>query len=105
VVANPEQGELWWAEAEDRRRPVLIVTPTQVVPVLTRIVVAPVTRTIRNIPSEVPRGPEDGLHDECVASFDSIQPIAKSYLVSRIGPATEVRRKAMCQAMAAVSDC
>ena len=81
------------------------MTPTQVVPVLTRIVVAPVTRTTHNIPSEVPLGPEDGLHDECVASFDSIQPMAKSYLVSRIGPATDVRRKAMCHAMAAMSDC
>ena len=105
MVANPEQGELWWAEAEDKRRPVLIVTRTQAVPVLTRIVVAPVTRIVRNIPSEMPLGPEDGLHDECVASFDSIQPIAKSYLVSRIGPATQVRRMAMRQAMAAMSDC
>ena len=33
-MTTPRQGEIWWAEAEDRRRPVLIVTRTQAVPIL-----------------------------------------------------------------------
>ncbi len=38
------QGEVWWAEAEDKRRPVLVVTCSEAVQVLTWILVAPVTR-------------------------------------------------------------
>ena len=41
----PMQGEVWWAEAGDKRRPVLVVTRSDAVSVLTWIVVAPVTRT------------------------------------------------------------
>lgn len=42
---NTRQGEIWWAEAEDRRRPVLVVTRTEAIPVLNRVIVAPITRT------------------------------------------------------------
>ena len=53
---DPKQGEIWWAELESARRPVLVVTRTEAVPVLTGIVVAPITRTIRSIPSEIRLG-------------------------------------------------
>lgn len=41
VVSSPRQGELWWAEAEDKRRPVLVVTSSEAIPVLAWIIVAP----------------------------------------------------------------
>ena len=47
----PAQGELWWAEAEDKRRPVLVVSRSEAIPVLTWIIVAPVTRTVRDAAS------------------------------------------------------
>ena len=71
LVMPPSQGEVWWAEAEDRRRPVLVVTRSEAVPVLTWIVVAPVTRTIRCIPTEVPLSADEGLPTACVASFST----------------------------------
>lgn len=40
VTGEPAQGDIWWAEAEDKRRPVLIVSRSEAVPVLTWIVVA-----------------------------------------------------------------
>ncbi|MGH9127174.1 MAG: type II toxin-antitoxin system PemK/MazF family toxin, partial [Acidimicrobiales bacterium] len=46
-MSLPLQGDIWWAEAEDKRRPVLVVTRSEAVPVLSAIVVAPVTRTVR----------------------------------------------------------
>ena len=39
-MSFPRQGEIWWAETEDTRRPVLVVTRSEAVPVLTGIVVA-----------------------------------------------------------------
>lgn len=58
MIAVPAQGEIWWAEAEGKRRPVLVVTRNEAVPVLTGIVVAPVTRTVRRIPTEILLGEE-----------------------------------------------
>lgn len=75
VTVAPRQGEVWWAESQDKRRPVLVVTRSEAVPVLTWIVVAPVTRSVRGIATEVPLGPSEGLTVDCVASFDNLQPI------------------------------
>ena len=102
---TPEQGDIWWAEAEDKRRPVLVVTRSDAVPVLTRIVIAPVTRTIRGIPTEVALGPAHGLPDECVASFDNLQPIRLSFLTERVGALAIDERHGICRALRAFSDC
>ena len=73
-------------------------------PLLTRIVVAPVTRTVRSIPTELRLGPDEGLAFECAASFDNLQPIRCSYLTERIG-AIGWRRVELCDALAALADC
>lgn len=105
VVATPRQGEVWWAEAEDKRRPVLIVTRSEAIPVLTSIVVAPVTRTIRGIATEILLGTGDGLPSPCVASFDNIQPVHRSLLTTRVGAAPPERRSEICGALEALADC
>lgn len=100
----PAQGEIWWAEAEDRRRPVLVVTRSEAVPVLTWIVVAPVTRTVRDIPTEVPVGPDQGLPVASVASFDNLQPIRRTFLTQRVGSLAHPRTQ-ICRALGALADC
>jgi mRNA interferase MazF len=104
-VSPPLQGEVWWAEAEDKRRPVLVVTRSDAVPVLTRLVVAPLTRTARGIPTEIPFGPDDGLSVECAASFDNLQPINRRLLTQRIASLNPARRHELCDALAALADC
>jgi len=105
VSATPTQGEVWWAEAEDKRRPVLIVTRSDAVSVLTWVVVAPVTRTIRQIPTEVDLGMSHGLPDECVASFDNLQPIRRSFLTQRVGELQVEEQNEICRALRALGDC
>lgn len=101
---TPAQGDIWWAEAEDKRRPVLVVTRTEAIPVLEWIIVAPVTRTIRGIPTEVPLGVAEGLAEPCVASFDNLQPIRKTFLTRPVGSIAG-RRDEICSAVAALADC
>ena len=101
---TPGQGEIWWAEAEDKHRPVLVVTRSEAIPVLTWIVVAPVTRTVRRIPTEVPVGPEEGLPVESAASFDNLQPIRRAFLTERAGTLPHPRRQ-ICGALSALADC
>lgn len=102
---TPAQGEIWWAEAEDKRRPVLVVTRSEAVPVLHRIIVAPVTRTVRGIPTEVALGAAHGLLDDCVASFDNLQPIRRAFLTDRVGRLGIDEHPEMCRALRALSDC
>jgi mRNA interferase MazF len=105
VVSDPRQCELWWAEAEDKRRPVLIVTRSEAIPVLRRFVVAPVTRTVRSIPTEVALGVDEGLPIDCAASFDNLQPINRHLLTERIGALPMTRRREICHALDALADC
>ena len=102
---TPQQGDIWWAEAEDKRRPVLVVTRSDAVPVLTWIVVAPVTRTVRDIPTEVRLGPPHGVPVDCVASFDNLQPIRRSFLTERVGQLGVEDAGEVCRALAALADC
>ncbi len=101
----PQQGEIWWAEAVDKRRPVLVVTRTDAVPVLTWLVVAPVTRTVRQIPTEVALGAANGLESPCVASFDNLQPIRRSFLTHRAGRLGAEQIDEICRALQAMADC
>ena len=102
---TPRQGDIWWAEAEDKRRPVLVVTRSDAIPVLTWIVVAPVTRTVRSIPTEVRLGPAHGLGVECAASFDNLQPIRGSFLTERVGHLSADEGGEICRALGALADC
>lgn len=104
-MSTPRQGEVWWAEAEDKRRPVLVVTRSEAVPILNRVVVAPVTRTIRNIPTEIALGAAEGLPADCVASFDNLQPISRRLLAERVGALAAERRSEICRALDALADC
>jgi mRNA interferase MazF len=103
-VSIPRQGEIWWAETEAKRRPVLVVTRSEALAVLTGIVVAPISRTVRGIPTEIPLGAEEGLSVECVASFDNLQRISRTALTERAG-ALGMRSEAICGALRTLADC
>ncbi len=79
------RGELYWARlpAPVGRGPVLIVTRTAVLDVRTSVTVAPVTRTVRGIASELPVGRDHGLRAASVATCDSLQTIPKALLGRR----------------------
>jgi len=64
-----------------------------------------VTRTVRDIPTEVSLGPPEGLPDECTAAFDNLQPIRRSFLTQRVGRLEEGRRSELCRALMALADC
>jgi mRNA interferase MazF len=71
---------------------------------LTGIVVAPITRTVRRIATEIALGPDEGLCVECVASFDNLQRIRRSTLTQRAGE-LGVRSSELCTALRTLADC
>ena len=105
-MSEAARGEIWWGEAPDAKgRPYLVLTRDEAIPVLRTIVVAPVTRTVREIPSEIPLGQREGLPTECVASLDAVLTFPKSMLVRRMGELTPSRRPELCGAVKAAFDC
>lgn len=103
---EPRRGEVWWGEIEDvGRRPFLVMTRTAAIRVLHSVLAAPVTRTIRNIPTELVLGPEDGMPTECAASFDNLRVVAKAYLVERQCSLDPDRMVQACDAVRAAVDC
>lgn len=105
-MTDPRHGEVWWGEIEDvGRRPFLVMSRPAAIPVLHSVLAAPVTRTIRNIPTELVLGRDDGMPTECAASFDNLRVVPKAFLVDRQCALTPVRLVEACRALRAAVDC
>jgi|SRR5919106_1649854 mRNA interferase MazF len=80
------RGEVWWARLPPPagRRPILLLSRDAAYDIRTSITVAPVSRTIRDIPVEVVLDKSDGMPVRCVASLDDVTTIPKSMLDRRI---------------------
>lgn len=100
------QGELWLMETpNDKRRPVLVVSRDEVIPVLKNVVVAPVTSTIRDIPTCIPVGADEGVDHDSVATFDNLAAVPKSVLTRRLGELGVGGRRHICEALDALANC
>jgi mRNA interferase MazF len=81
-----KRGEVCWYlfQPPDKRRPVLILTRDSAIPVLNSLTIAPITSTIRGIPTEVLLTAEDGLPNTCAANFDNLQTVPKNKIGQRL---------------------
>jgi mRNA interferase MazF len=82
-----KRGEIWWAELPPPvgNRPVIILTRDAVLENIGSIVVALVTRTIRQLPTEVTLGRRQGLPVPCVANLDNILTVSRHRLTRLMG--------------------
>ena len=80
------RGEVRWYQfsTPDKRRPVVILTRDSILEYLSEVTVAPVTSTIRDIPSEVVLTKEDGMPRECAANLDHQQTVSRGKIGSLI---------------------
>jgi mRNA interferase MazF len=99
------RGEIWCAEVGSKGRPFLIITRDEAIPVLRTVLAAPITRTIRHIPTEVPLGISEGLPVASAATMDAVFALPKSMLVRRMGALGPERRHEVCNALSAAIDC
>jgi mRNA interferase MazF len=100
------RGEVWWLEHPDAgRRPACVLTRQAAIAVLTSVLVAPATRTIREIPSEVRLTREDGMPEGCVLSFDNLATVPKALLTERITRIPEARVDELCRAVRVATGC
>lgn len=76
------RGEVRWYKFThpDKKRPVLVLTRNSIIEYLDEVTVAPVTSTIRHIPSEVQLSRSEGLAKDCAVNFDHMQTVPKAKL-------------------------
>ena len=100
------RGEVWWVEhPQAGRRPACILTRQAAIPVLRSVLVAPATRTVRGIPTEVPLSREDGMPDDCALAFDSLTTVPKALLTERITEIPAPRLAELCAALDVAVGC
>ena len=81
-----KRGEVRWYlfSRPDKKRPVLILTRDSAVEFLGEVTVAPITSTVRDIPSEVLLTKADGMPRDCAVNLDHLQTVAKGKIGSLI---------------------
>ena len=81
-----KRGEIRWYKfaKPDKKRPVLILTRDSALEFLGEVTVAPLTSTIRSIPSEVFLSKSDGMQRNCAVNLDHIQTVSKGRIGSLI---------------------
>lgn len=101
-----KRGEVWWADLPPPvgSRPVVILTRDAVLQSIGAIVVALVTRTIRQLPIEVVLGRRQGLPVRCVANLDNILTVPRQRLKRLMGACDTAKIDELNQAIKAALD-
>jgi mRNA interferase MazF len=100
------RGEVWLYESPTRKpRPVLLLSRDSAIGVLHTVVAVPATRTIRNIPTEVPLDESDGMRTACVLSTDNVGLYNKAYLTRHLTTLSPERIAQVCHALSLAIDC
>ena len=101
------RGEIWTYrfKAPDKRRPVLVLTRSEVIPLLDTVMVAPVTSTRRGAPSEVHVGIDEGLKHDSAVNLDHVQTVEQARLTSFVGTLSAAKLRDVCRALAIATGC
>ncbi len=101
-----KRGEVWWAELPPPvgTRPVVILTRDAVVDTIGAVVVALVTRTIRQLLTEVVLGRRQGLPVRCVANLDNVLTVPRQRLKRLMGARDADKVTELNQAIKAAFD-
>ncbi len=97
-----KRGEVWWATLPEPwgRRPVLLLARDEAYEILTWLIVAPLTTTIRTISTAVLLEPSrDHVPARSVVALDNVQSVRSAWVQSRI---TELSSERMSEVDRAV---
>jgi len=107
MARGVHRGEIWLYrfKAPDKRRPVLILSRQEVIPLLHTVMAAPITSTRRGAPSEVNLGVEEGLKHDSAVNLDHVQTVERARLVSFVGSIGAAQMRQVCRALAVAVGC
>jgi mRNA interferase MazF len=100
------RGEVFWAEhPECGRRPAVVITRDGATGALNEVFAVLATTTIRDLPTEVRLGTEDGMPRECVLNLDHVDTVARGFLGDRIATLSAEKLHAVCRALDVATGC
>lgn len=83
----------------DKKRPVVVLTRDSAIAYLSTVVVAPITSSIRGVPSEVPLNEEDGMKEPCAVNLHNPVTVAQDKLGKRVAQLSALRMHEICGAL------
>jgi mRNA interferase MazF len=94
------RGEIWFAATPGGDRPVLVLTRDPVADRIQSVVVAALTRTTRNLVSELPLSSTiDAVPSDCVVSFDNLHTLPKQLFRRRVVALSDGRMAQACRVL------
>lgn len=107
MAGRLERGEVRLCRfpSPDKERPVLVLTRGSAIQYLSRVTVAPITSTVRGVPSEVPLGLEDGMRGACAVNLHNLVTIDQRSLGRRMAQLSAHRMREVCVALAFALGC
>ena len=107
IDSGPRRGDIWLYRfgSPDKRRPVVVLTRSDVLPLLRTAMMAPITSAIRGLPSEVIVGVDEGLKNDSAINCDHIQTVQQRLLRRYVGSIGEAKMRQVCRAVAIATGC
>jgi mRNA interferase MazF len=107
VAGGLERGEirLYRFPPPHKQRPILVLTRDSAIGYLARVTVAPVTSTIRGVPSEVVLGTEDGMKQPCAVNLHNVVTVSKEHVGRRLARLDARRMREVCEALGFALGC
>ena len=83
----------------DKTRPVVVLTRESAIQYLSTVTIAPITSTIRGVPSEVLLDQEDGMKDRCAVNLHNTVTVSQQHLGKRVARLSALRMAQVCAAL------
>ncbi len=83
----------------DKQRPVLVLTRDSAISYLSTVTVAPITSTVRGVPSEVALSEEDGMKADCAVNLHNAVTVSQQRLGRRVAQLRTQRMNEVCAAL------
>ena len=83
----------------DKQRPVLILTRASAIDHLSTVTVAPITSTVRDVPSEMILDADDGMKHRCAVNLHNVITVSQERLGKRVASLSEQRMQEVCTAL------
>lgn len=85
--------------APDKKRPVVVLTRDSVLAYLSTVTVAPITSTVRGVPSEVVLNEDDGMKAACAVNLHNAITVSQERLGKRVAQLSSARMREVCAAV------
>jgi mRNA interferase MazF len=101
VAARIARGDvrLYQFSPPDKKRPAVVLTRGSAITYLSTVTVAPITSTIRNVPSEVVLNEEDGMKVPCAVNLHNAVTVSQHRLGKRVAHLSSLRMGEICAAL------